>query len=347
MSRIGRRPPGLLAAAALACTTAVGATPAAGQGDAIAEFYRGRNVSLLIGIAVGASYDREARLIARHITRHIPGNPTIVPQNMVGASGMLMANHLYASAPKDGTALGMMANTIPMNQAVRLEAVRYDAARFHWIGSVMPPASSAMVVWHASPIRTLADARTRGGAAGATPKGSLVYTMTALLNDLAGTRFRIITGYQGIASVYLAMERGEVDAVAVTWNEFRNERAELVTGGKVRAIVQSAPRAADLPDVPMLNDAIADPADRPLADLLLSGNRIGRPLAAAPGTPPDRVAALRAAFAAMIADPVFVQDARSARAEVGPITGAEIEAEVTRMLAVPADVAERARRVLQ
>ena len=315
-------------------------------GDPVAAFYRGRNVTLLIGIAVGASYDREARLIARHIGRHVPGNPTLVPQNMVGASGMLMANHLHSTAAQDGTALGMMANTIPMNQAVRLEPVRYDAARFHWLGSVMPPASSAMVVWHASPLQTLQDARTRGGAAGATPKGSLVYTVAALLNDLAGTRFRIVTGYQGIASVYLAMERGEVDAVAVTWSEFKNERAELVAGGRIRVLVQSV-RTPELPDVPLLADAITDPADRPVADLLLSGNRIGRPLAMAPGAPPAGVAALRAAFTAMIADPAFVADAQGMRAEIGPIGGAAIAAEVGRILTAPADVAERARRILQ
>ena len=315
--------------------------------DPIADFYRGRNVNLLIGIAVGASYDREARLIARHLGDHIPGNPTIVPQNMVGAGGMLMASQFNATSARDGTVLGMIANTIPMNQAVGLEGARYDAGGFHWIGSVMPATHSAMIAWHASPVSTLADARAKSGVAGTSPKGSFLYTIPALLNAFVGTRFKLVTGYQGIATVYLAMERGEVDAVAVTWNEFKNERADLVSAGKVRVLVQSAPRSPELPDVPVIDDLLNDKADQPVVDLLLSGNRLGRPLAAAPGSPPERVAALRAAFVAMIRDPAFIADAQANRAEVGPIAGEVIAADVARILATPAAVKDSARRILQ
>ena len=320
---------------------------ASATADPIADFYRGRNVNLLIGIAVGASYDREARLIARHIANHIPGNPTIVPQNMVGAGGMLMASHFAAAAARDGSTLGMMANTIPMNQAVGLEGARYGAARFHWIGSVMPPTRSAMIAWHTSGLNTLEDARRRPAVAGTSPKGSFLYTITALVNQFAGTKFKIVSGYQGIASVYLAMERGEVDAVPVTWSEFKNERPELVSGAKIRVLLQSGSRAGDLPDVPVIEELLASAEDRAVVDLLLSGNKLGRPLAAAPGSPPERVAALRAAFQAMIRDPAFVADAQSSKADIGPITGEEIAADVERILAVPDAVRQRAKGVLQ
>lgn len=341
LCRNSRRTPLAVALALLACC------PLPASADPIADFYRGRNVNVLIGIAVGASYDREARLIARHLGKQIPGNPNLVPQNMVGAGGMLMASHVYGTAPKDGSTLGMMANTIPMNQAVGLDAARYDADKFLWIGSVLPRVNSAMIARADSPIKSLKDARETESVAGATPRGSFVYTLTSLLNTVVGTKFKIVTGYQGLASVYLAMERGEVDAVAVTWSEFKKDRGPLFTAGKVRVLVQSLPKADDLPNVPVLEEVVTDAADRAVIDLLLSGNLIGRPLATAPGTPADRVAALRAAFLAMCRDPEFVKDATSMGSEIGPITGEAIQAEVTRILATPADVKKRSRAILQ
>lgn len=348
MSRSGWGSMGLMLATTLLLTGGdAGRAPAAAQADPVADFYRGRNVNLLIGVAVGGSYDREARLIARHLPNYLAGKPLVVPQNMIGAGGMLLATHLASAAAQDGSVLGMMPNTIVMNQAVGLDAARYDAARFQWLGSLMPPTTSAIVAWHASPMRTLEDARRQGGIAGTNPKGSLVYTMTSLVNELVGTKLKIVSGYQGIAAIYLAMERGEVEAVAVTWNEFRNERADMVGGGKIRVLLQASPKAADLPDVPVIDDVVTNAEDRAVANLLLSGNRLGRPLAAAPGTPPERVAALRAAFQAMVKDPAFLVDAKGARTDVEPIAGETLQAEVGRILASPKPVIERAKRILQ
>ena len=186
---------------------------------------------------------------------------------------------------------------------------------------MMPPAHSAMVAWHTSGVRTFEDARRKEITAGASPKGSYVYTMAALLNEFLGAKFKIVAGYQGIASIYLALERGEVDSLAVTWGEFRVERANLVAEKKVLALVQSAPKADDLPDVPTVDELAKTDDDRGIIGFLLSGNKLGRPLAAPPGTPAERVAALRAAFEATMKDPRFLKDVDKRQGGVRPDPG--------------------------
>jgi tripartite-type tricarboxylate transporter receptor subunit TctC len=330
----------LAVVALLASVQTAGAQP-------VADFYRGKTVNLLIGVNVGGSYDRDARLIARYLGSHIPGNPTVVAQNMIGGGGIVMANYLQTIAAKDGTTIGMMPNTLPMNQMAGMAGVRYDIGKFHWIGSMMPPVHSAMVAWHGSGVRTIDDARSRAISAGANPKGSYVYTMAALLNEYLGTRFKIVAGYQGIASIYLALERGEVDALGVTWGEFRIERCNLIREGKINVLVQSAPKSDELADVPTLDELAKSDDDRGVIGFLLSGNKLGRPLAAPPGTPQERLSALRAAFEATMKDPRFVRDVEASRTEFGPITAATLTAAAEQILKTPARLVERARRILE
>jgi tripartite-type tricarboxylate transporter receptor subunit TctC len=320
-----------------------GAAMAQGAGD----FYRGKTVSLLIGVNVGGSYDRDARLIARHLGAHLPGNPTIVPQNMIGGGGIAMANYMQTVAAKDGTVIGMMPNTLPMNEMSGMVGVRYDIGKFRWIGSMMPPAHSAMVSWHASGVRTIEDARRRTITAGASPKGSFVYTMPALLNEYLGTKFKIVAGYQGIASVYLAMERGEVESQGVTWGEFRIARPQLVKDRKINVLVQSAPKSADLMEVPTLDELAKSDDDRGPMRFLLSGDRLGRPLAAPPGAPDDRLKVLRAAFDATMKDESFLKEVEASRAEFGPISGEALEAAVASILKTPPQWVDRARKILE
>jgi tripartite-type tricarboxylate transporter receptor subunit TctC len=315
--------------------------------DQVADFYRGKTVNLMIGVNVGGSYDRDARLVARYLGSHLPGNPTIVPQNMIGGGGIVMANFLQTIAPRDGTAIGMIPNTLVVNQMVGMAAVRYDLGQFHWIGSVMPPAHSAMVAWHASGIASIEDARRSPITAGASPKGSFLYAMPALLNEFLGTRFKIVAGYQGIASVYLALERGEVDSLGVTWSELKAEKPDMLRDRKVRVLVQSAPKADDLPDVPTVDELAKDEKDRGPMDFLLSGDALGRPLAAPPGTPAERVAALRAAFADTMKDPRFLHDVEASRTELGPIAGDQLQQAVARILATPPQWIARAKPVLE
>lgn len=321
--------------------------PSQAIADPVADFYRGKTINLLIGVNVGGSYDRDARFVARYLGSHIPGNPTIVPQNMIGGGGIVMANNLQTIAPKDGTAIGMMPNTLPMNQLAGMKGVRYDIGKFRWIGSMMPPTHSAMVMWRASGARTFEDVRRKEFTAGASPKGSYVYTMAALLNEYLGAKFKIVAGYQGIATVYLAMERGEVDGLAVTWGEFRIEREKLIEENKVLVLVQSAPKADDLADVPTLDELAKNDEDRGVIGYLLSGNRLGRPLAAPPGVPDDRLAALRAGFDATMKDPRFIADVQKVRAEFGPISGATLQAAVADILKMPQRWVDRGKKILE
>jgi tripartite-type tricarboxylate transporter receptor subunit TctC len=317
------------------------------QSPTVADFYRGKNVHLLIGVNVGASYDLEGRLIARHLGRFIPGNPTILPQNMLGGGGIVMANYLQNIAAKDGTYLGMMPNTLPMAQAVGLEGVRYDVAKFAWLGSVMPQAHSALVSWTASGVKSIDDIRRKEVSNGASPKGSFTYTMPAMINELLGAKMKLVAGYQGINTIFLALERGEVETVAVTWNDFEQDKADWIREKKIQVLVQSSPKSPTLPDVPTVEDLLPAKGDRILVDLLLSGNAMGRPLAASPETPPERAAALRNAFEAMRRDSAFIEDAARSRVTIGDITGEMITASVARVLATPRAEIERGRKLLE
>ena len=321
--------------------------PAALAQSPVADFYRGKTVHLLIGVNVGASYDLEGRLIARHLGRFIPGNPSIVPQNMLGGGGIVMANYLQNIAAKDGTYLGMMPNTLPMAQAVGLEGVRYDATKFAWLGSVMPRAHSALVAWAESGVKSIEDLRRQEVSNGASPKGSFTYTMPAMINELLGTKMKLVAGYQGINTIFLALERGEVATVAVTWNDFEQDKADWVRDRRINVLVQSSPKSPTLPGTPAVEELLKDPGDRALVALLLSGNAMGRPLAATPDTPRDRADTLCAAFEAMRADPAFREDARRSRVHVGDLTGATIAAAVAAVMATPRAEIERGRKILE
>lgn len=331
----------LLALAALLAATSAAAA------DPVGDFYKGRVLYLLIGLPVGGSYDLEARLIARHLGAHLPGNPTVVPQNMIGGGGIAMANYLAGVAPQDGSYIGMMANTLVISQVMGVQAIRYDAAKFHWLGSIMPGTHSTMVVWRTTGVTSLEGAKQRELTAGASTKGAFVYTMPALLNEFFGTRFKIITGYQGINAGYVAMERGELDGNAATWAEFKVLHPDYVAEKKVNVLVQNAPRIAELADVPTLQELARSDDDRRTIELLLSGDRIGRPLAAAPGTPPERVAALRAAFDATMKDAKFRHDAEQSQTEIDPIPGEKMQGLVAEVLATPRPLVERARKIIE
>jgi len=326
-------------------TFALLARPAAAE--PIADFYRGKTLNLMIGVNVGGSYDRDARLVARYLGSHIPGAPSIVPQNMIGGGGIVMSNYLQSVAAQDGTTIGMIPNTMVVSQLAGMASVRFDMGKFHWIGSVMPAAHSAMAAWHASGVASIEDARHMAISAGASPRGSFLYTMPALLNQFLGTKFKIVAGYQGIASVYLALERGEVDSLGVTWEEFKVQKPDLVAERKVRILVQSSPKARDLPDVPSIDELAKDEADRGAMDFLLAGDALGRPLAAPPATPPERVAALRAAFDETMHDPRFLHDVEVSRAEFGPIAGSKLQQAVEQIFSTPPQWIARAKAVLE
>ena len=311
----------------------------------MADFYRGKTISVLIGVGAGGEYDTIARLVARHMGRYIPGQPTLVPQNMVGASGLKMINYLAGVAPHDGTFIGMIQEGLPSLHAVGMAGVQFDAAKFNWLGA-MASTDETLTIWTAAGIATLDDARRKDVVTGATARGSITYTFPALVNELLGTRFKLVTGYSGGNEINLAMERGEVEARNNTWSSWKATRPVWLRDRKISVILQSGPRPADL-DAPLFADLAANADDRNLIEFVLSGCALGRPLATTPDVPADRVAALRAAFDRTVKDPEFLAEAKSLNFDVDPLRGLDMQNTVAHILATPADVVRRAKHLLE
>ena len=315
------------------------------QAQPVADFYRGKTITLLIGVGVGGEYDLQARLVARHLGKHIPGNPNVVPQNMTGAGGINMANHMFNSAPKDGTFIAMMGNNIPATQAAGGKGVKFDAGKFHWLGTIAPVVET-MAVWHATGVKTIDDLRKRETVAGASGRGAITFFYPTMMNEFLGTKFKIVTGYPGGNQINLAMERGEVEARNNTWSSWKATRPEWIKDKKITVLVQAGPRAADL-DAPSVEDLAKTPEDRQLIELIVSGTQLGRPLAIAPDAPEDRVTALRVAFRATMADPEFRAEAAKLNFEVKPVDGEALQKVVAKVLATPKPIAERGKEFLQ
>src|SRR5689334_4190957 len=318
--------------------------PLATQAQTVAEFYRGKTVNVYIGVGVGGEYDIQARLVARHIGRHIPGKPTVVPQNMTGAGGLRMINYLYNVAPKDATNIGMIANAFPAMQAVGIAGVQFDAAKMGWLGSIAP-AVETMAVWHTTGVKSIDDARKREVVAGASARGAITFIYPQMMNEFLGTKFKIVTGYPGGNQINLAMERGEVEARNNTWSSWKATKADWLKDKKITVIAQAGPRAPDL-DAPSVEDAARTPEEKQLIELVVSGTQFGRPMATNT-VPPDRLAALRAAYDATMKDPEFLAEAKALNFEVDPVPGERMQKIVEKVLATPKDVAAKAKGLLE
>jgi hypothetical protein len=313
------------------------------RADAV-DFYRGRTVQFYIGSAPGGGYDFFGRLIARHLGRFIPGKPNVIPVNMPGAGGLKMAGHLYSIAPKDGSALGILAQTAPLEQAFGASGVQFDAARFTYIGRVAP-AVEVTYTWSSSPTKTLEDARQRETVmGGASPDTNTVIYLN-VLNALAGTKFRIISGYPGTAELNVALERGEIEGTTKTWEAFRAENGAWLDKGQVRIMLQYAlKKAHDLPDTPLMIDLGRTEEERAALRFFASGNEMGRGVMTTPEVPAERTAALRAAFDAMVRDPEFLAEAAQRKIDVDPMGGEDVGALVRAILTAPPEVVERAKK---
>jgi tripartite-type tricarboxylate transporter receptor subunit TctC len=327
----------------VAASIAAAITPAAA--DPVADFYRGKSINVLIGVGVGGEYDLQARLVARHIGKHIPGNPTVIPQNMTGAGGLKMTNYLATVAAHDGTNIGMIQNAFPAIQTAGLPGVQFDAAKFFWLGTIAPVVET-MAVWHTTGVKSIDDVKTRETVAGASAKGAITFTYPALMNEVFGTRFKIVTGYTGGNQINLAMERGEVEARNNTWSSWKATKRAWLDEKKITVIAQVGPRAPDLA-APSLEELAKSPADRQLIELVVSGTQLGRPLAISPDVPEDRVAALRSAFDATMKDPEFLAEAKKLDFDVAPVSGIALQRVVDKVLATPKEVAARAKRLLE
>jgi tripartite-type tricarboxylate transporter receptor subunit TctC len=320
----------------IAASLAAATVPGAGQAQTVAEFYARTPIRMLITADPGGSYDSNARLVGRHLGKHIPGNPRIVAEQMVGASGRVAANYLYNVAPKDGSVVAIVQQSLPMGQATGENGVQYDAARFNWIGSPIL-LDDVLIVWHATGVRSMDDAKKKEVVIGATSATGTNYIYPKLTNELLGTKFKIVTGYQGATPIKLALERGEVEGHGSNpWSDWKVTRPEWVRDKKIVPLMQmSLEKHRDLPDVPLLIDLATNADVKAVFELMSVTADIGRPFVTAPGVPPERVAALRQAFEKTMTDPDFLADAAKANIDIKLIDGHELEGLVRRVLGSP------------
>lgn len=343
------------AATALLPAVLAAALSASGLASAetVAEFYAGKQISLVIGTTPGGGYDAYGRLLARHIHRHIPGQPAIVAKNMPGAGGLTATNYLYNRAPRDGTELLTVQNGLPFEKLFQTLSpdgrnALFDATKFGWIGSITQTVF-VTVTWHDAPVKTLAEAMTREATLGASATSSDSYILAVLSNNLLGTRFKIVHGYAGATEVSLAVEKGEVHGEAgKDWTTLTSTRPQWIRDKKVNILVQMGMNAhPDLKGVPMAIELARTPVDRQIMEVVFAKYGMARPFMAPPGVPPERLDALRRAFDATMTDPVFRTEAQRLSMELSPVNGGDVEALVGRIMSTPPELATRARDALK
>jgi tripartite-type tricarboxylate transporter receptor subunit TctC len=333
-----------LAALTLATMTAAHVRAA----DSIADVYEERQVKLIISSSVGGGYDTYSRAIARHLGDHLPGHPTIVPQNMPGAGGIKAADILYNVVPKDGLTIGNLQNTVPFEPMYGTKQAKYDPNAFNWLGSPNQEVA-LLLVWHTVPVNTLADARTHELLLGASGANSTPAFYARLLSAVFHLKIKLITGYPGQSESFLAMEKGENEGYSSTfWSSLKTTHPDWIAEKKVKLLVQYALAPhPELKDVPFALDLLKDrPADRRLMELASAPLSLGRPMVAPPGVAPDRIAALRTAMMATFKDPAFLVDCAKLRLECStPISGEETQAVIERMYAAPPAILARLREI--
>ncbi len=327
--------------AALVCALLL--APAAARAQSVEEFYRGKNLRFLVGYGPGTGYDVYMRVVQRHIGRHIPGKPNVVPENMPGAGGLVMTNYLYNVAPRDGTAIGLPSRNLVTDPLHGNDAAKFEALKFGWIGSVSSDVSTCLG-WRASGVNTLQDALTREIKIGGNGPQTDSAIAPRMINHLIGTKFKVYNGYPDSAAVGIAMEQNEVEGYCgFTFGSVRSARPVWLEKNLISVIAQMAPeKHPDLPDVPNIYDLLKDEESRQAFMLVFGLGKMGRPVTAPPGVPADRLQALRTAFAETMKDPEFLADIRKSNIDFDGPSGAEpIEKLIAQLYAMPKKVVDR------
>jgi tripartite-type tricarboxylate transporter receptor subunit TctC len=323
------------------------ATPVLAQED-VAAFYRGKTVRIVVGVAVGSGYDLNARLLARHIGSHIPGNPTVIVQNQPGAGSLTMTNTLYASGPFDGTVIGASFNGMPTTPLLQPGGARFDPNNLIWLGSTNRE-TQVTYVWHNAPVQSLQELTQKELIVGAQAPGSTQYDFAVLGNRLFGFKFKVITGYEATPKIHLAMESGEVHGVAATnWSTLKSINPLWLTERKVKLLAQwGLQKHPELPDTPSILEMAQTDADRQALRLSLARLEYGRPFFLPPNVPPERVLALRRAFDATMKDPAYLAEAERSKIDIDPLTGGQVAALVAQVSRTPPDVVARVRAAME
>jgi len=308
--------------AALASLLATVALVLTGAAAVAQPDFKGRTISLYVAFASGGGYDQYARFFARHFGRHVPGEPKIIVSNMPGANGIVAANYLYNIAPKDGTALGLLYQTIAQDQVLGAPGIQFDAVRFRWIGRIASTVE-IMYTWHTVPIRSVADLAERETILAAGSPGVAIYAH--LLAEAVGARFKLVRGYPGTQEVHLALARGETEAAYSSLNTIRTMWGSWLRDRKINIILQAAlERHPDLPDVPTMVELGKTAEDRETIAFFAGAATIGRSIVAPPDLPEEELAVLRAAFEATMKDPQFLAETKQSNIDIDPLAGEDV-----------------------
>ena len=330
----------LLTACAVLCCPA--------RAQSVADFYKGKNIELQIGYSVGGGYDLYARLLARHLGKHIPGNPTVLPQNMPGAGSLRLTNWLYTAAPKDGSVFGAISRGTSFDPILSRPGTQFDAVKFSWIGSANNEVSICASASR-SGIKTFDDLKTKELVVGSAGVSSDDDQFPRLLNAVFGTKMKVVGGYPGGNDVILAIERGEVNGrCGWSWSSMKSAQAAWLKENKVNLLAQFAlSKHPDLPNVPLIIDLARNDEERQILKLVFARQSLGRPFVGPPGIPADRLAALRHGFEETMKDPDFLAEANKLKLEVNPLTGAQVEELVKQVYTeTPPAIAKRAAALL-
>jgi tripartite-type tricarboxylate transporter receptor subunit TctC len=319
--------------------------PPSAQAQSVEGFYRGKTLSMVIGYATGGSNDIYARTVARHIGKHIPGNPMVVPRNMPGGGSLVAANHAFNVAPKDGTTLALIAATIPLEERLGAPNVMFKSAAFNWIGRIAPSVNMTFVM-SSVPVKTIADTLTREVVLAASGRSSTVAIYPAVLSNVIGTKFKLVMGYQSSNTAMLAMERGEVEGHSTSLEVVRAVHPEWLPEKKITALVQYAlKRHPELPDIPMSWELGRNDEEKQILRIVANATEVGKMILSTPDTPAERITALRRAFDATMQDPGFVAELKAQRVELGPMPGEELQKLGAEVGTVSPDIVDKVRAI--
>ncbi len=310
------------------------------------DFYKGKTITVVTSTGAGGNYDTIARMIARHMSGHLPGKPNMIVQNMPGGGNVRATNFMYNVATKDGTFIATINNAIPLAQVLDPRGKRFDARKFNWLGST-GNSNSVTITWHTTGVKTIEDMKKTEVVLGGTGPASSIVIFPKVMNAVLGTKFKIVIGYKSSAAVDIALERGEVRARSGSYGSIVSQKPDWLSGKKINILVQVGnKREPTLPNVPLLTELARNKSERDLLKLVSAPISLGRPYLAPPGIPAERLATLRAAFAATVADKGFLGEATKRRIDIAPMTWQEVSAVVDETINAPKDVIERAKKVI-
>src|SRR5215210_1672518 len=308
-------------------------------------FYKGKNIDLVIGYPPGGSNDAYARLIARHLGKHIPGQPTVVPRNMPGAGSFLAVNTISNISPKDGTVIGIGAPTLTLDEKLGTQGVRYKTSELNWIGRV-DSLINMVFTWKNTPVKTFPEAQRTQVTLSGTGAGSTVSIYPTVMNNVFGTKFKLIMGYKGSNEAMLAVERGEVEGHSTAFTALRLAKPDWIRDGSATIIVQfGLKRHPEMQNVPTAVELARNDEERQILRAITSASEIGTSFFTTPGVPSDRLETLRRAFDAMTKDPEFITEAEKIKLSLGPMTGEELQKLVKEVSDLPAELVEKVSTV--